>query len=158
LSTTEPYSKAWIWGRIKPKDAGMLSYPVLVTSLPVCGDKTTPTRNDCIAWLGSMVGSWVQVPARVDLRRTSYIQWGQALLLKGYKAGFPHNCCRSCRPEPTGSQHSECTAIKIYTYPIRPGAGFRIQHLHWKILYKMPRGHKKKKKKHSFEVKMPHNK
>jgi hypothetical protein len=51
---------------------------VLVTSPPVCGDKTTPTRNDCIAWLGSIVGSWDQVPARVDLRRTDYIQWGQA--------------------------------------------------------------------------------
>jgi hypothetical protein len=57
--------------------------------------KTTPTRNDCIAWLGSMVGSWAQVPARVDLRRTNYIQWGQAWLLKGYKAGLPYNCCRS---------------------------------------------------------------
>jgi hypothetical protein len=78
LSTTETCSKAWIWGCIKPKDAGMLSYPVLVTSPPVCGDKTTPTRNDCIAWLRLIVGSWVQVPARVDLRRTDYIQWGQA--------------------------------------------------------------------------------
>jgi hypothetical protein len=56
LSTTEPCSKAWIRGCIKPKDAGMLSYPVLVTSPPVCGDKTTPTRNDCIAWLGLIVG------------------------------------------------------------------------------------------------------
>jgi hypothetical protein len=56
----------------------MLSYPVLVTSPPVCGDKTTPTRNDCIAWLGLIVGSGVQDPARVDLRRTDYIQWGQA--------------------------------------------------------------------------------
>jgi hypothetical protein len=52
----------------------MLVDPVLVTSPPVCGDKTTPTRNDCIAWLGLIVGSWVQVPARVDLRRTDYIQ------------------------------------------------------------------------------------
>jgi hypothetical protein len=31
-----------------------------------------------------------------------------------------------------------------YAYPIRLGAGFRIQHLHWKILYNMPRGQKKK--------------
>jgi hypothetical protein len=35
LSTTEPCSKALIWGRIKPKDGGMLSYPVLVISPPV---------------------------------------------------------------------------------------------------------------------------
>jgi hypothetical protein len=49
-----------------------------VYSPPVCGDKTTPIRNDCIAWLGSIVGSWVQVPAIVDLRHTDYIQWGQA--------------------------------------------------------------------------------
>jgi hypothetical protein len=69
LSTTEPCSEAWIWGCIKPKNAGMLSCPVLVTSPPVCGDKTTPTRNDCIAWLGLIVGSWVQVLARVDLKR-----------------------------------------------------------------------------------------
>jgi Transposase (partial DDE domain) len=34
--------------------------------------------------------------------------------------------------------------MKIYAYPIRPGAGFRIQRLHRKILYNMPRGHKKK--------------
>jgi hypothetical protein len=39
--------------------------------------------------------------------------------------------------------------MTIYAYPIRPGAGFRIQRLHRKILYtgNMPRGHKKKKKK-----------
>jgi hypothetical protein len=41
-------------------------------------DEENQARNDCIAWLGSMLGSWVQVPARVDLRRTDYIQWGQA--------------------------------------------------------------------------------
>jgi hypothetical protein len=29
LSTTEPCSKAWIWGRIKPKDAGMPSPQLL---------------------------------------------------------------------------------------------------------------------------------
>jgi hypothetical protein len=33
--------------------------------------------------------------------------------------------------------------MKIYAYPIRPGAGFRIQCLHWKILYNMPRGKNK---------------
>jgi hypothetical protein len=128
---------------LSPRDAGMLSYPLLVTSPLVCGDKT-PTRNDSIAWLGPMVGSWVQVPARVDLRRTDYIQWGQAWLLKCYKAGLPLNCCGSCRPEPTGGQHSQRTAMKIYAYPIRPGAGFRIRRLHWKILYNMPRGTHKK--------------
>jgi hypothetical protein len=143
LSTTEPCSKAYIWGRIKPKDASMLSYPVLVTSPPDCGDKTTPTRNDCIAWPGSIVGSWVQVPARVDLRRTDYIQWGTGLTPKGYKAGLPHNCCGSCRPEPTSSQRCEHTAMMIYAYLIRPGAGFWIQCLHRKKLYNMPRGHKK---------------
>jgi hypothetical protein len=58
-------------------------------------------------------------------------------------ASLPHNCCGSCRPEPTGSQRKERTAMKIYEYPIRPGAGFRIQRLHRKILYNMPRGHKK---------------
>jgi hypothetical protein len=146
MSTTEPCSKAWIWGRML-KDAGMFSYPVLVTSPTVCGDKTTPTRNDCIAWLGSIVGSWVQVPARVDLRCTDYIQWGQAWLLKGYKAGLPHNCCGSCRPELTGSQRSEHTAMTIYAYLIWSGAGFRKQLLHQKILYYWPRGKKKKKKK-----------
>jgi hypothetical protein len=72
-----------------------------------------------------------------------YIQWGQAWLLKGNKAGLPHNCCGSCRPEPTGSQNSEHTAMTIYAYLIRPGAGFRIQRLHRKILYNMPRGKKK---------------
>jgi hypothetical protein len=34
--------------------------------------------------------------------------------------------------------------MKIYAYPIRPGAGFRIQRLHRKILYNMPRGQKTK--------------
>jgi hypothetical protein len=34
--------------------------------------------------------------------------------------------------------------MTIYAYPVRPGAGFRIQRLHRKILYNMPRGHKKK--------------
>jgi hypothetical protein len=79
----------------------------------------------------------------VDLRHTDYIQWGQAWLLKGYKAGLPHNCCGSCRPETTGSQRSERIAITIYAYPIQPGAGLQIQHLHRKILYNMPRGTKK---------------
>jgi hypothetical protein len=131
---------AWIWGCIKPKDAGMLSYPVLVTSPPVCGDKTTPTRNDCITWLGSIVGSWVQVPARVDLRRT--ISSGDRPdSKKGYEAGLPHNCCGSCKPELTGSQRSEHTAMTIYAYLI---AGFRIQRMHQKIPYNMPRGPKKK--------------
>jgi hypothetical protein len=104
-------------GPLKPKDAGMLSYLVLVTSPPVCGDKTT----HCIT-----VGTGL-TPKRL---------WS-----------LSHNCCGSCRPELTGSQRSEHTAMTIYAYLVRRGAGFRIQCLHWKILYKMPRGHKRKKEK-----------
>ena len=46
--------------------------------LHVCAwDNTTPFSNDSIAQPGSMVQSWVRVPAGVDLMRTDHVQWGR---------------------------------------------------------------------------------
>ena len=45
-------------------------------------------------------------------------------------------------------QHSEQTAMKLYTYLICPGVGFRLQCLHWKKCSNMPRGCKKKEKEY----------
>ena len=79
LSATKPRPRQWICIPTMPKDVGMLSLPVLVTApyMSVRGDNTTPFSNDSIAQPGSMVQSWVRVPAGVDLMRTDHVQWGR---------------------------------------------------------------------------------
>ena len=79
MSTTEPCPRAWIWSRIKPKDTALSRAWQTAHDLSVLGIKEALPSTSSVAQLVSIVRARVLVPARADLRRTDYIQWGLTL-------------------------------------------------------------------------------
>ena len=62
-----------------------------------------------------------------DYRLPGISSGDKPLTPKWLQADLPHNCWGSCRPEPTGSQCSERTAMTIYAYLIRRGSGYNTR-------------------------------